>query len=115
MRHLLAFALVGTPLFAASPDYERALELYQHTDYHASLKLLQPAQEKTVPELVLMGQDYFMLGDAKRATEFFQQAVTAEPVNSVYHHWLGRAYGRRAETVNPFTALGYASKDRQNF
>jgi Flp pilus assembly protein TadD len=115
MRHLLAFALVCTPVFATSADYERALELYQHTDYHASLNLLLPAQEKTVADLVLIGQDYFMMGDARRATEFFQQAVAAEPGNSVCHHWLGRAYGRRAETGNPFTALGYASKARQNF
>jgi tetratricopeptide (TPR) repeat protein len=115
MRHLLAFALACTPLFAAGEDYDRALELYQHTDYPASLNLLLTAQQKTVAELVLIGQDYFMMGDAKRATEFFQQAIAAEPGNSVYHHWLGRAYGRRAETANPFTALGYASKARQNF
>ena len=30
-------------------------------------------------------------------------------------NWLGRAYGRRAETSNPFTAPGYASKARQMF
>jgi tetratricopeptide (TPR) repeat protein len=29
--------------------------------------------------------------------------------------WLGRAYGRRAETSSPFTAPGYASKARQQF
>jgi tetratricopeptide (TPR) repeat protein len=115
MRHLLAFAVACTPLFAGGADYGRALELYQHTEYQTSLNLLLPEQEKTVAELVLIGQDYFMLGDAKRATEFFQQAIVAEPGNSVYHHWLGRAYGRRAEMGNPFTALSYASKARQNF
>jgi Flp pilus assembly protein TadD len=115
MRHLLAFTLVCAALYAAGADYDRALQLYQHTDYHASLNLLLPSPEKTVAEVVLIGQDYFMLGDAKRATEFFQQATAIEPGNSVYHHWLGRAYGRRAETGNPFTALGYASKARQNF
>jgi tetratricopeptide (TPR) repeat protein len=29
--------------------------------------------------------------------------------------WLGRAWGRRAETSSPFTAPGYAIKARQNF
>jgi len=115
MRRFLAFALVYLPLCAAGAEYDRALDLYKHTDYQASLNLLLPAQEKTSTELLLMGQDYFMLGDAKRASEFFQRAVALEPNNSVYHHWLGRAFGRRAETGNPFTALGYASKARQSF
>jgi len=115
MRRFLAFALVYLPLCAAGAEYDRALDLYKHTDYQASLNLLLPAQEKTSTELLLMGQDYFMLGDAKRASEFFQRALALEPNNSVYHHWLGRAFGRRAETGNPFTALGYASKARQSF
>ena len=115
MRPLLALAILSVPLCAAGAEYDRALDLYKHTDYQASLSLLLPAHEKAANELVLIGQDYFMLGDAKRATEFFQQAVTAEPGNSVYYHWLGRAYGRRAEMGNPFTAMGYASKARQNF
>jgi len=115
MRHLLAFAILCVPFCATGAEYGRALELYQHTDYQGSLDLLLPAQEKTVGELVLIGQDYFMLGDAKKATEFFQQAVAAEPDNSVYHHWLGRAFGRRAEMGNPFSAMSYASKARQNF
>jgi tetratricopeptide (TPR) repeat protein len=115
MQRLLAFAVLCVPLSAASPEYERALDLYSHTDYQASLQLLLPAQEKTAAQQVLIGQNYFMLGDAKRAVEFFQQAVAREPNNSVYCHWLGRAFGRRAEMGNPFAALGYASKARQNF
>lgn len=115
MRLLTMLAVLCVALWAASPDYERALDLYSHTEYRASLRLLLPVQEKTAAEKVLIGQDYFMLGEAKRATEFFEQAAAAEPNNSVYHHWLGRAFGRRAETGNPFAAMGYASKARQNF
>jgi Flp pilus assembly protein TadD len=115
MSRLAVFAMLCVPLGAASPDYERARELYSHTEYQASLKLLLASQAKTAAEQVLIGQNYFMMGDVKRATEFFEQAVAAEPNNSVYHHWLGRAFGRRAETGNPFTALGYASRARQNF
>lgn len=115
MRQLLVFAILCAPLCAASSEYERALEFYSHTDYQASLNLLLPVQNKAAAERALIGQNYFMLGDTKHATEFFQQAVAAEPNNSVYYHWLGRAFGRRAEMGNPFTALGYASKARQNF
>ena len=115
MRPFLAFAILCVPFCAAGAEYDRALDLYNHTDYQASINLLLPEHQKTPAELALIGQDYFMLGDARRASEFFQQAVAAEPGNSVYHHWLGRAYGRRAEMGNPFTAMSYASKARQSF
>ncbi len=115
MRLLSLLLLICASLFAAGREYDRALELYKHTDYEASLALLLPVPQESAADLALIGQDYFMLDDAKRATDFFQQAVHAEPNNSVYYHWLGRAYGRRAEIGNPFTALGHASKARQNF
>ena len=115
MRQLVLFTMLAVPLCAASPEYERALELYSHTDYEGSLKLLLPVEAKTAAEDAVIGQNCFMLGDTRRAVEFFQRAVAAEPKNSVYYHWLGRSFGRRAEMGNPFTALGYASKARQNF
>ncbi|PYT32079.1 MAG: hypothetical protein DMG58_10895 [Acidobacteria bacterium] len=115
MRFLSLATFTCALLFAAGPEYDRALDLYKHTDYEGSLKLLLRLQERSAADLALIGQNYFMLGNAKRASDFFQQAVTVEPNNSVYHHWLGRAYGRRAETGNPFTALGQASKARQSF
>ena len=115
MRFLSIATFTCALLLGAGPEYDRALDLYKHTDYEESLKLLLPLQGKGAADFALIGQNYFMLGNAKRASDFFQQAVTAEPNNSVYHHWLGRAYGRRAETGNPFTALGQASKARQSF
>jgi tetratricopeptide (TPR) repeat protein len=64
---------------------------------------------------LLIGQNYFMLGDYKKATEAFQKAVTAQPNNSEYNLWLGRAYGRRAETATPLFAAPNANKARQYF
>lgn len=113
MRSLII--LLSTILVAGGPSYQRALALYNHTDYDASLKLLLPVPAKKAPVLLLIGQNYFMMGDAARATDYFQQAVDLEPNNSVFYHWLGRAYGRRAETGSMFTAMGSASKARQNF
>ena len=44
-----------------------------------------------------------------------EKAFNAQPSNADYALWLGRAYGRRAETSGPFTAPGFASKARQYF
>lgn len=56
-----------------------------------------------------------MQGDFKKASEAFESAVAAAPESSTAALWLGRAFGRRAETSSPFTAPGYASKARQWF
>jgi len=42
-------------------------------------------------------------------------ATAQVPANSDYFMWLGRAYGRRAETSNPLSAIGHASKTHQYF
>ncbi len=56
-----------------------------------------------------------MLGDLKKSTDYLQKACNSEPNNGEYMDWLGRAYGKRAETSNPFQAPGFASKARQAF
>ena len=107
--------LLSSSLIAAVPDFERALNLYNQTDYDGSLKALLPLQHKDGEALQLIGQNYFMLGDARRASDFFQKAVAAGPDRSSYYHWLGRAFGRRAEMSNPLSAISYATRARQNF
>jgi Flp pilus assembly protein TadD len=111
------FVAVALPasLLAAAPEYGRALDLYNHTEFQASLNLLLPLPATDAASLALIGQNYFMLGDVRRATDFLQKAVSLAPKNSSYHHWLGRAYGRRAEISNPFSALSHAAKARQYF
>jgi len=109
----LLFLWAGSlPLFSETLD--KAEELYKHTNYEESLALLDTSS--TDPQTTfLIGRDYFMLGEFKNATEFIQKAATAEPNNSDYMDWLGRAYGKRAETSNPLSAPKFASKARQAF
>src|SRR5258707_12573724 len=101
---------------ARSLEMDRALELYHRTQYTQSLATLQsiPNKEKDAEALSLIGQNYFMIGEYKKATEVFEKAIALEPKNAEYHHWLGRTFGRRAETSNPFSAPGHASTPRQS-
>src|ERR1700704_3638368 len=62
-----------------------------------------------------MAKTQIVLGHSKRTAETEEKAGAADPTNSEYELWLGRAYGRRAETASPFTAPGLASKARQHF
>jgi tetratricopeptide (TPR) repeat protein len=62
-----------------------------------------------------MGRSQFMSGNFKEATASFEKAVASDPNNSAYSHWLGRAWGRRAETSSWVTAVQYARKARESF
>ena len=114
MRGVFLFLAALSGLWAQG-RFERAEQLYQRTDYQASLTLLDEVGQPSGADYCLMGQDHFMLGEYKKASEAFQKAFAMDPRNSEYAHWLGRAFGRRAETSGPFTAPLYASKARQYF
>jgi tetratricopeptide (TPR) repeat protein len=112
---LIVVALAATSLAAqvsSASSRAKAEDLYRRTEYGQSLKLLDlNSDDPAVNNLI--GRDYFMLGDFKKATQYFQESVKADPASSDNALWLGRAWGRRAETSNPFVAPGYASKARQ--
>jgi len=120
MRDLICAILSGLLLLAdsaeAAPDIvRRADALYQRTEYKDSLQVLA---EDPAPDAVgyfVRGKDYFMLGDYNKATELFQKALALSPMSSEYELWLGRAWGRRAETGSWLMAGPDASKARQCF
>jgi cytochrome c-type biogenesis protein CcmH/NrfG len=115
MKTLAPLVMVfATAVLAAPSDHKAARELYQRTQYQAAIRVLQDGPMDG-PACLLLGQSYYMLGDYKKASEAMEKAVSAQPGNSRYYNWLGRAYGRRAENSSPFTAPKYASKTRQAF
>lgn len=114
MRGLTAFLVVVSCL-AAQDRLKQAEELYQRTDYKKSIELLSAEHSPNAAASFQIGQDYFMLGEYKKAGEAFQKALALDPKKSDYALWLGRAWGRRAETSSPITAPIYALKARQCF
>lgn len=121
MRGLIAF-IVSLPLLTSLQGQsvrddilKRARTLYEQTSYAESVTLLRQTPNPTAKVAGLMGQDYFMLGEYKKACEAFEKAFALEPSSAEYAHWLGRSYGRRAEVSNPFSAPSNASKARQYF
>ena len=109
---LLVLAVGAAP----SPDVvRRASALYESTDYKGSLHILEQDPAPDAAGYLLTGKNYFMSGDYKKAVEFFEKAIAISPANSEYQLWLGRAWGRRAETGGWLTAASHASKSRQCF
>ena len=115
MRVLAVCSILFVVTLSANPaDVERANQLYERTQYVDSLKILLPLPANA-SVLEAIGRNYFMLGEFKKAQEYLEKATAADPNSSSYQHWLGKSYGRRAETSSFVTAPGFASKARQSF
>lgn len=106
--------LLTTALTARSQDQNRALQLYQSTRYRPSLDILLPIVHKDAAIFELIGKNYFMIREYKKAIDALSEATTMEPNNAGYADWLGRAYGRKAENGG-LTAPTYAIKAGQLF
>jgi len=111
----LGVLLAAVQLAAAGSALEEAGALYQRTEYRKALGLLLAEEPKTAPVHALIGKCYYGLEDFKNATEALERAVAADPQNSHSVDWLGKAYGRRAETSSFLTAPSYASQARKYF
>jgi tetratricopeptide (TPR) repeat protein len=116
MRRLVVLGVFFALLLpGATGPLDQAQKLYSKTDYDGSLRVLNTIAERTGDVYDLMGRSYYMQGDYRHATEYLEKAVAADPESSQHALWLGRAYGRRAETSSVVTAPRYASRARQAF
>jgi len=113
-RALFILGLAGLA-WASGPNLDRARKLYNLTEFQQSLEVLQAVPNKDAAVYELMGRDYYGQGEFKKATEILEKAVALQPEDSNIYLWLGRAYGRRAETSSMITAPGFANKARQHF
>lgn len=99
----------------AGADLRRAEELYQRTEYPSALNILLPLSPKHAAIYALIGKTYYMEGQYKSSTTYFDKAVAEDSLNSSYYAWLGKTYGRRAEQSCLLTALAYARKTQESF
>lgn len=111
MRLAVIF-LLAVSLSAA--DLERGRKLFQSGSYKAAVDAFSGAPSGA-EMLLWLGKSLVMSGEPKRASDVLEQAVKLQPSSSEAHQWLGRAYGRRAETSNMLSAASLASKARQGF
>jgi cytochrome c-type biogenesis protein CcmH/NrfG len=109
---LLAFAF---GLAVWGQGLKDAEDLYSRTDYAGALRLLKEIKSPDAATWALMGRSSFMQGDFRKGTDYLQKAVALEPGNSDYMLWLGRTWGRRAETASPFIAPMNARHARDCF
>ncbi len=63
----------------------------------------------------LLCRAYFMLEEWDHGISACERAVNLAPQNSLYHLWLGRVYGEKADRAGFLSAAGLAKKVRSEF
>lgn len=119
---LLPALLAGTTSVLAAVRQSDALEAgrqaYESSDYSKAVLELQTAAAKETQNgeiQLLLTKSYLELQERDAAITSAERAVAIDPKNSVYHEWLGRAYGEKADHSSMFSALGLARKTHREF
>ncbi len=62
-----------------------------------------------------LSRAYFAMEQWDAAVKYGERAVNLGPGNTMYHLWLGREYGRKAQAASPLAAAPLARKARIEF
>jgi tetratricopeptide (TPR) repeat protein len=119
---LLSALLPGAAGISATVKQGEALEAgrraYENGDYAKAVLELQAAAVKEPQNgdiQLLLTKSYLELQERDAAITSAEKAVTIDPQSSVFHEWLGRAYGEKADHASMFTAPGLARKTHREF
>jgi tetratricopeptide (TPR) repeat protein len=123
MKWMLAvFCIASTAIVAANVKQEAGLDAgrraYEASDYAKAILALQAAAAKDPRNgdvQLLLAKSYLELRENDPAINSAEKAVAIDPQNSIYHEWLGRAYGEKASHAIWFSAMSLAKKTRKEF
>lgn len=117
-----ALFLASTAMAATNIKQETALDAgrraYESCDYVRAIEALQAAAAKDQQNgdvQLLLAKSYLELQEHDPAIKSAERAVAIDAQNSVYHEWLGRAYGEKADHASWFSAISLAKKTRKEF
>jgi tetratricopeptide (TPR) repeat protein len=97
---------------------EAAHQAYEASDYSKAAQLLKRTAEQNPRDAeidLLLAKTYYESQQYDAAITSAEKSVALEPQNSVYHEWLGRVYGEKADHAGMFSALSLAKKARKEF
>jgi tetratricopeptide (TPR) repeat protein len=115
---LLAGTSSAMPTVKQSDGLEAGKRAYESSDYSKAVGELQAAAAKEPQNgeiQLLLTKSYLELQERDAAINSAEKAVAIDPKSSVYHEWLGRAYGEKADHSSMFTAPGLARKTHREF
>jgi tetratricopeptide (TPR) repeat protein len=114
----LALSASSAESLKQDDSFEAGRQAYEASDYTKAAQLLQDAEAKNPQNsevYLLLAKTYNEMQQHDAAIASAEKAVSLDPQNSVYHEWLGRAYGAKAEHAGMFSGLSLAKKTRREF
>jgi tetratricopeptide (TPR) repeat protein len=103
---LIAIAIAASASEAQS--VEEGVALFNARKFTEAKTALLPFGERDPIAAFHLGQILMESNDDGKAADWFEKAVKMNPKSAIYHDWLGRAYGRQAQSANklkqPFLA-----------
>lgn len=97
---------------------DTAKSAYETGDYKKAIEVLN-AEAKKDPNngeiQLLLTEAYLESYQYDNAVSSAEKAVSLDSNNSVYHQWLGEAYGQKADHVSMFSAYSWARKTQKEF
>jgi tetratricopeptide (TPR) repeat protein len=97
---------------------EAGRHAYEASDYAKAIQVLQAAAAKDPQNgdvQLLLAKSFLELQEHDAAIKSAEKAVSLDPQNSIYHEWLGRAYGDKANHASWFSAISLAKKTGKEF
>jgi tetratricopeptide (TPR) repeat protein len=121
---VLIALLAGTAIAPARPtvkheeSLEEARRAFEASDYAKAIEVLEEVSAKEPKNgdiQLLLAKSYLELQQHDAAIRSAEKAVALDPQNSVFHEWLGRAYGDKADRAGWFSAISLTKKTRKEF
>jgi len=119
---LAVLFFAGTTMTATTGKQDTSFEegkvAYEASEYPKAIQSLQTAAAKDPQNgdvQLLLAKSYLELQEHDPAIKSAERAVAIDAKSSIYHEWLGRAYGEKAAHASWITAISFAKKTRREF
>lgn len=109
------FVALSLPARAAADSPEDLLAAGRVDDAIQTLKQQISHSPTDAEANNLLCRAYFMLEEWDHGISACERAINRAPQNSLYHLWLGRIYGEKADRAGFMSAAGLAKKVRNEF
>ena len=115
---LMAATCLAASTIKRDESLEEAYRSFEASDYTKAIQVLQSAAAKDPRNgdiQLLLAKSYLELQEHDAAIHSAEKAVSLDPQSSLYHEWLGRAYGEKADHAGWFSAISLAKKTHKEF
>jgi len=114
----LAWLFCAAALVAQDSALDAAKTAFEKGEYTKAVEMLQGAASKSPNDgeiYLLLTKSYLELKQYDNAVNSGEKAVAIDSKNSVYHQWLGEAYGAKADHASMLSAYSLARKTQKEF